>query len=103
MRSSLPVLLYLVAAFCGPTRAATTFSVPSSVLPNPMVFIAYGDTRFTDRRETEASSPAARQALVAKIAAENPAALFINGDLPWHGVAEDYEVYLTETRSWRHG
>jgi hypothetical protein len=103
MRSSLPVLLYLVAALCGPTRAATTFSVPSSVLPNPMVFIAYGDTRFTDRRETEASSPAARQALVAKIAAENPAALFINGDLPWHGVAEDYEVYLTETRAWRHG
>jgi len=101
MRSSLPVLLYLVAAFCGPTRAATTFSVPSSVLPDPTVFIAYGDTRFTDPRETEASSPAARRALVAKIAAENPAALFINGDLPWHGIAADYEVYRAETRSWR--
>ncbi len=66
-----------------------------------MVLIAYGDTRFTDLRETAATSPAVRQALVAKIAEENPAALFINGDLPWHGLAEDYEVYRTETRSWR--
>jgi hypothetical protein len=101
MRSSLPVLLFLAILVCGPARAATTFSVPDSDLPDPLVFIAYGDTRFTDVGETAASSPAVRQALVAKIAAENPAAIFINGDLPWHGIAADYDVYRAETRAWR--
>jgi calcineurin-like phosphoesterase family protein len=103
MRNSLPVLLFLAAVCCAPARAAATFSVPDSSLPNPLVFISYGDTRFTPTSETVASSPAARQALIAKIAAESPAAVFINGDLPWHGVAEDYEVYRTETRIWRDG
>jgi hypothetical protein len=103
MRNTLPVLLLLAAVCCAPARAATTFSVPNSSLSNPLVFIAYGDTRFTSTSETVATSPAVRQALIAKIAAESPAALFINGDLPWHGVAEDYEVYRTETHIWRDG
>jgi acid phosphatase type 7 len=101
MRISLPVVLWLAVAISGPARAAATFSVPQSELPDPLVFIAYGDIRFTNPNETAASSPAARQALVAKIAEENPAAVFINGDLPWHGIAEDYGVYRLETRAWR--
>jgi acid phosphatase type 7 len=101
MRSCLPVLLFLAIVGCGPARAATTFSVPQSSLPDPLVFIAYGDTRFTDVSETAASSPAVRQALIAKIAAENPAAIFLNGDLPWHGIAADYAVYRAETHAWR--
>ena len=103
MRNSLPVLLFLVVVLCGPTRAATTFSVPGPVLSNPTVFIAYGDMRFTQTSETAATTPAVRQALVARIAAEKPAALFINGDLPWHGIAADYDVYRAETRAWRDG
>ena len=91
----------LAAVVCNPARAAATFSVPSSELPDPLVFIAYGDIRFTNPGETAASSPAARQALVARIAEERPAAVFINGDLPWHGISPDYEVYRTETRAWR--
>jgi hypothetical protein len=39
--------------------------------------------------------------LVAKIAAEKPAAIFLNGDIPWHGVAPDYAVFRDETRPWR--
>jgi hypothetical protein len=101
MRISWPLGLLLAAAVWGPAHAAATFSVPNSALPDPLVFIAYGDIRFTSPSETAASSPAARQALVAKIAKENPAAVFINGDLPWHGIAEDYQVYRTETRVWR--
>jgi hypothetical protein len=101
MRSSWPLGLLLAAVVCAPARAATTFSVPDSDLPDPLVFIAYGDTRFTSVSETAASSPAVRQALIAKIAAENPAAIFINGDLPWHGIAADYDVYRAETRAWR--
>jgi hypothetical protein len=101
MRISLRVVLYLAIISGGPCAAATTFRIPDSALPEPLVFIAYGDTRFTTVSETAASSPAARQALIAKIAAENPAAVFINGDLPFHGIAADYEVYRMETQAWR--
>jgi hypothetical protein len=101
MRTSLRVVLYLALILGGPAGAATTFQIPDSALPVPLVLVAYGDTRFTAAAETAASSPTARRALVAKIAAENPAAIFINGDLPFHGVAADYEVYRAETQVWR--
>src|SRR3979490_1244526 len=106
MRMSLPVVLLLLTALAGalragPAHAATTFSVPDADLPDPLVLVAYGDMRFTQVTETEASNPRARQALVAKIAAENPAAIFLNGDIPWHGVASDYAVFRDETRPWR--
>jgi hypothetical protein len=100
MRISLPAVLFAVAIWNGAAGAAT-FSIPDSALPNPLVLIAYGDTRFTQAGETTASSPTVRRALVAKIAAENPAAIFINGDLPYHGIPEDYAVYRTETQIWR--
>jgi hypothetical protein len=97
------ITLVAAAAILGGMNAAdsATFSVPDSQLPRPLVLIAYGDTRFTDASETNASNPTARQALIAKIAAERPAALFISGDLPWHGVAPDYAVYREETAQWR--
>jgi calcineurin-like phosphoesterase family protein len=101
MRSCLRVVLYLTAIFAGAAGAAATIQIPDSALPEPLVFIAYGDMRFTASSETMASSPNARRALIAKIAAENPAAIFINGDLPYHGIAADYEVYRTETQAWR--
>jgi acid phosphatase type 7 len=101
MRIGLPVLLILVAVLAVPLRAATTFSVPQMGLPDPLLLIAYGDMRFTSSSESGASSPPARQALVARIAAENPAAIFISGDVPWHGVDADYKVYRSETRRWR--
>jgi acid phosphatase type 7 len=101
MRISLPVVLLLGLIVAGPTRAEPTFSVPDAAVPDPLVLVAYGDTRFTQPGETEASSPKARRALVAKVAAENPAAIFINGDLPYHGIAADYEVYRSETQVWR--
>jgi acid phosphatase type 7 len=101
MRTSLRVVLYLAVIFGGPSEAATTFQIPDAALPDPLILVAYGDMRFTESSETAASSPTARRALVAKIAAENPAAIFINGDLPFHGIAADYEVYRAETQVWR--
>jgi hypothetical protein len=85
----------------GVAAAATTFRVPEADLPNPLTIIAYGDMRFTDPSRTMASRPPARQALVARIADEHPAAVFINGDLPLRGTAEDYAVYQQETSRWR--
>jgi acid phosphatase type 7 len=99
MRVAVPVVLFWLTA--GPLPAATTFNVPDADLADPLVLIAYGDIRFTKTTETSATSPVARQALVAKVAAEKPAAIFINGDIPWHGIASDYAVFRDETRPWR--
>jgi acid phosphatase type 7 len=101
MRHSLPVVLLVAVLLREPLIAAPILSVPDASLPEPLVLIAYGDMRFTQSFETAASSPSVRQALVARIAEENPAAIFINGDLPWHGVAGDYAVYRNETLAWR--
>src|ERR1700693_3264203 len=102
MRISLPMILLLLTALPGPmcavpAHAATTFSVPDDELPDPLVLVAYGDMRFTQITETDASNPRVRQAMVAKIASENPAAIFLNGDTPWHGVAADFAGVLDET------
>jgi acid phosphatase type 7 len=106
MRLALPLGLLLSAALslslhAEPPPAAPTFQVPDADLQGPLVLVAYGDMRFTETRETDATNPGARQALAAKIAAEKPAALFINGDIPWHGIAADYSVFRDETRPWR--
>jgi hypothetical protein len=119
MRIELHRALILSMAFCGPLHAAppppttpaspapvappgsATFTVPDAGLPDPLVLVAYGDMRFTDAAETHATNPAARRALVAKIASESPAALFIDGDVPWHGIDADYAVYRAETGFWR--
>jgi hypothetical protein len=101
MRVALPVVLAFFIAQCVPVCAATTFTVPQADLPDPLVLIAYGDMRFTNSSETSATSPVARRALVAKIASENPAAIFINGDIPYHGIEADYAVFRNETSAWR--
>jgi acid phosphatase type 7 len=101
MRAILPAVLLLVAVLGSPCRATPTQAIADADLPDPLVFIAYGDMRFTNRSETHASSPLARQALVTRIAAEKPAAIFINGDVPWHGIADDYAMFLDETKIWR--
>lgn len=106
MRVTLPTVLLLLAALAGSPhsgspRAATTFSVPDRDLPEPLVLVAYGDMRFTKITETDATNPRVRLALIAKIAAEKPAAVFINGDIPWHGLATDYAVFRDEIRPWR--
>jgi len=85
----------------GAAHAEVTFRVPDSALPTPLVMIAYGDMRFTNPSELSATSPDARQALVAKVAAEHPAALFLNGDVPWHGKSADYDEFRLETKAWR--
>jgi acid phosphatase type 7 len=66
----------------------------------PLTFVAYGDTRFT-ARTGDVANPAARRALVAKMAAERPAAILIGGDLVYQGSDPlDYQVYRRETAAW---
>ena len=95
--AALAILQLLAVRALGdpPPRIEVPVADPSA----PLTFIAYGDTRFT-RREGVAN-PSAREALIARIASEKPAAIFIGGDLVYDGSnAEDYAVYRTETAVW---
>ena len=81
MRAISPKLLTVVAVLgglllpCRIVRAGTDepprFEVPSAG-GGPLVFVAYGDTRFTPR--VDVVNATARRALVEKIASEKPAA-----------------------------
>jgi hypothetical protein len=96
------LLLPLVACTSPGQVSPAPAAVADSQLHQPLIFIVYGDMRFTDSRERVASNPGPRQALVAGIAKERPDAVFLTGDVPWHGgSADDYHVYREETAAWR--
>src|SRR5271154_3749596 len=79
-----------------------TFRIADNQLPNPLTFITYGDQRFTDPANKQQTDPRIRQWLVNQIAAEHPAAVLMNGDVPLAGdVANDYVVFKDETKVWR--
>jgi hypothetical protein len=79
-------------------EAPPRFEVPSPG-EGPLVFVAYGDTRFTER--VDVVNGAARRALVEKIAGEKPAAILIGGDLVYDGTdPADYQKYRSETAAW---
>jgi Icc-related predicted phosphoesterase len=68
----------------------------------PFHFVAYGDTRFTDPSDTEASNPQARRALVQVIAEAHPAFISIGGDISYNGNdVNDWKVWDSETAVWR--
>ena len=97
--------LALCLVLCGTAAAAAApdepprFEVPVADPNAPLTFVAYGDTRFTERDLV--ANPVARRALVAKIASENPAAILIGGDLVYQGSdPDDYATYKKETAQW---
>ena len=51
----------------------------------PFRFVAYGDTRFTDPKNTEAANASVRQILVKAIADVHPAFISIGGDIAYNG------------------
>ena len=51
----------------------------------PFTFVGYGDIRFTDPANRDASDPERRQALVRQIAADKPDFVLITGDLVYVG------------------
>jgi acid phosphatase type 7 len=83
-------------------QAGTKFQIAEKDLHQPVTVIAYGDMRFTDPNNLTATNPSVRKALVTRIAEENPDAVLLTGDVPWHGGDEaDYSVFKTETKAWR--
>lgn len=68
----------------------------------PFRFVAYGDTRFTNPADTDASNPEIRRALVKAIADVHPAFVSIGGDISYVGAdANDWKIYDTETAVWK--
>jgi acid phosphatase type 7 len=105
LRSLLAVGLCLALGLCAAERLACAaadpprFEVAAASTTGPLVFVAYGDTRFSQREDIANSY--ARRALVARIARENPAAILIGGDLVFEGTStSDYDTYRSETAQW---
>src|ERR1700685_31877 len=68
----------------------------------PFHFVAYGDIRFTNPKNTKVSNPAVRQVLVQAIADAHPAFISIGGDIVYNGDdANDWKVWDKETAVWR--
>jgi hypothetical protein len=84
------------------SQPGPTFRVADTDLPSPVIFIAYGDMRFTDPTNVKSTNPVVRRWLVQRLADEHPAAVFLSGDVPLAGnVQNDYTVYHDETKPWR--
>jgi 3',5'-cyclic AMP phosphodiesterase CpdA len=99
--------ILLVPAGCNKKSVVKTVSPASPVdlqvkAKSPLRFIAYGDTRFHDPRDTSAANPPVRQALVQAIAAENPAFVCFTGDIVYNGYdLDDWKIWDSETSVWR--
>jgi Icc-related predicted phosphoesterase len=94
----------LVALACSSKKStAQTFTTTDLHLEmkTPFRFVAYGDTRFHDPRDTEAANPTVRVALVQAIAEANPAFICFTGDIVYNGYdVRDWKVWDTETSIW---
>jgi Icc-related predicted phosphoesterase len=102
----LGLLLASVFAFSADSSKATTAAQENSIsiLPgsSQFSFVVYGDTRFTDVKDTKNSNPEMRHALVQQIAEAKPAFVVITGDLVLGGGdANDWKVWESETKPWR--
>jgi predicted MPP superfamily phosphohydrolase len=88
---------------CSKKSAAHTAAVNLALdVKTPFQFIAYGDTRFHDPKDTDAANPPVRVALVQAIAAANPAFICFTGDIVLNGNdKEDWKVFDSETAIWR--
>jgi len=104
LQALLPVIVILFSqTACESKSAAQTASVDLSVdVKTPFHFVAYGDTRFHDPKDTEAANPPVRVALVKAIADANPAFICFTGDIVYNGPdADDWKVWDNETSVWR--
>jgi acid phosphatase type 7 len=93
----------LALTCCTKTSSAQMTTVELKLeMKTPFRFVAYGDTRFHDPKDTEAANPPVRVALVEAIAKVNPAFICFTGDIVYNGNdAEDWKVWDHETSIWR--
>jgi acid phosphatase type 7 len=98
------ILLASVVCSCSHSQAAPQTEPVELQLQvsTPFHFVAYGDARFHDPKDTEAANPAVRQALVQAIAQTNPRFISFGGDIVYNGYDKnDWKVWDSETAVWR--
>ncbi len=87
-------------------ESAADFSKPTFVVPElksrrDLRLLIYGDQRFTDFKNTEDTWPRVRKWLAEKVGEEPSDAMFVTGDIPFHGSdPADWKVYRSEAASW---
>jgi acid phosphatase type 7 len=95
----------VLLAWSGCTKKSSAQVSPvnlKSDIKIPFSFIAYGDTRFHDPKDTDAANPTVRVALVQAIAQANPAFICFTGDIVYNGYdTDDWKVWDNETSIWR--
>ena len=108
MCSRVLVLFLTTATLVGLTCCTKKSSAQTSTvelqldMKTPFRFVAYGDTRFHDPKDTEAANPPVRVALVDAIAKAKPAFVCFTGDIVYNGNdADDWKVWDHETSIWR--
>jgi 3',5'-cyclic AMP phosphodiesterase CpdA len=98
----LAVAVLLLLTGCSKKSAPTSAVDLKFDVTAPFRFVAYGDTRFHDPKDTDAANPQVRVALVQAIAAANPAFICFTGDIVYNGHdANDWKVWDSETSIWR--
>jgi Icc-related predicted phosphoesterase len=94
--------LTAVAGCSKKSSAQTSITDLHVALKAPFRFVAYGDARFHDPKDTEDANPSARQTLVQAIAKAHPALVCFTGDVVYNGYdADDWKVFDRETKVWR--
>jgi acid phosphatase type 7 len=87
------------------TKKSTAQTVAADLKVNvttPFRFVAYGDTRFHDPKDTDAANPAVRVALVQAIAKIHPTFICFTGDVVYNGYdTNDWKVWDEETQVWK--
>ena len=93
----------LVLTCCTKKSIAQTSTADLTLdLKVPFHFVAYGDTRFHDPKDTDAANAPVRRALVQAIAGTNPAFICFTGDIVYNGHdVDDWKVWDSETSIWR--
>ena len=95
-------ILFAVPGCTKKSSAQTTTIDLKLDVKTPFRFVAYGDTRFHDPKDTDAANPPVRLALVEAIADVDPAFVCFTGDIVYNGNdASDWKVWDSETAIWR--
>jgi len=100
------IVVSVLLALTGCTKKSIAQNNPPADLrvdvKTPFQFIAYGDTRFHDPKDTKAANPPVRVALVQAIAGANPAFICFTGDIVYNGYdTNDWKIWDSETAVWR--
>src|SRR5580704_11396974 len=100
---SLTVVTLLALTCCSKKSSAQTSTIDLQLdVKAPFHFVAYGDARFHDPKDTEAANPPVRVALVQAIAEAKPAFICFTGDIVYNGYdTNDWKVWDSETSVWR--